>query len=233
MHPDFYEATNMKRTPLHARKLPAYSRGEELMNMITHIVGGALGVVVLLSCVIRAALQDNVYGIISSTIYGTTFITMFTISSVYHGLAPGMSKKVMQVIDHCTIYFLISGTYSTVVLSAIRPVYPVLGWGLFIFEWTLALIAATLTAIDLKKYEVFSMICYIGMGWAIIPFWRQTWQTMTKAGFLLLLIGGIAYTIGSILYGIGVKRKWMHSVFHIFVVVGAALQFFAVLLYAI
>ena len=223
----------MKRTPLHARVLPNYTRGEELMNMITHIVGGALGVVVLLSCVIRAALGDNYFGILSCTIYGTTFITMFTISSVYHGLAPGMSKKVMQVIDHCTIYFLIAGTYTAVVLSAIRPVNPALGWGLFIFEWTLALFAATLTAIDLKKYEAFSMACYIGMGWAVIPFWRQTLEAMTKPGFLLLLFGGIAYTIGSILYGIGAKRKWMHSVFHIFVVLGALLQFLAVFLYAV
>ena len=223
----------MKRTPLHARVLPNYTRGEELMNMITHIVGGALGVVVLLSCVIRAALGDNYFGILSCTIYGTTFITMFTISSVYHGLAPGMSKKVMQVIDHCTIYFLIAGTYTAVVLSAIRPVNPALGWGLFIFEWTLALFAATLTAIDLKKYEAFSMVCYIGMGWAVIPFWRQTLEAMTKPGFLLLLFGGIAYTIGSILYGIGAKRKWMHSVFHIFVVLGALLQFLAVFLYAV
>ena len=223
----------MKRTPLHARILPTYSRGEELMNMITHIVGGALGVVVLLSCVIRAALNNNFFGILSCTIYGTTFITMFMISSVYHGLAPGMGKKVMQVIDHCTIYFLIAGTYSAVVLSAIRPLYPALGWGLFIFEWVLALFAATLTAIDLQKYEVFSMVCYIGMGWAIIPFWRQAFIAMTRPGFLLLLLGGIAYTIGAILYGIGAKHKWMHSVFHIFVVLGAVFQYFAVFLFAI
>ena len=223
----------MKRTPLRERLLPNYSRGEELMNMITHIVGGALGLAVLLSCVIKAALRDNFFGILSCTIYGTTFITMFTISSVYHGMRTGIGKKVLQVIDHCTIYFLIAGTYSAVVLSAIRPVYPILGWGLFIFEWSLALLAATLTAIDLKKYNVFSMICYIGMGWAIIPFWKQTLLTMTRPGFLLLLLGGIAYTIGSVLYGLGGKHKWMHSVFHIFVVVGAVLQYLAVLLYAI
>lgn len=223
----------MKRTPLHERLLPNYSRGEELMNMITHIVGGALGLAVLLSCVIKAALRDNFFGILSCTIYGTTFITMFTISSVYHGMQAGIGKKVLQVIDHCTIYFLIAGTYSAVVLSAVRPVYPILGWGLFIFEWTLALVAATLTAIDLKKYNVFSMICYIGMGWAIIPFWKQTLLTMTRPGFLLLLLGGIAYTIGSVLYGLGGKHKWMHSVFHIFVVLGALLQYLAVLLYAI
>ena len=223
----------MKRTRLSDRQLPRYTRGEELMNMITHIVGGALGVVVLLTCVVRAALHGNYYGILSCTIYGTTFITMFTISSVYHGLAPGMGKKVLQVIDHCTIYFLIAGTYTPVVLSAIRPVYPALGWGLFAFEWALAILAAVLTAIDLKKYSVFSMICYIGMGWAVIPFWKQVLEVVSVPGFLLLLFGGIAYTIGSILYGLGRKRKWMHSVFHIFVDLGALLQFLSVVLYAV
>ena len=77
------------------------------------------------------------------------------------------------------------------------------------------------------------MVCYIGMGWAVIPFCQQTLAAMTKTGFLLLLYGGIAYTIGSVLYGLGSKKKWMHSVFHIFVVLGAVLQYFAVLLYAI
>jgi len=223
----------MKRTKLSDRILPDYTRGEECMNMVTHIVGGALGFVALVLCVVRAALNHNIWGIVSSAVYGTTMITMFTISSVYHGLRPNMGKKVMQVIDHCTIYFLIAGTYTVVVLSAIRPAFPRLGWGLFVFEWSVALIAATLTAIDLKKYNVFSMICYIGMGWAVIPFWRQTLQVMTLPGFLLLLSGGIAYTIGSVLYGLGRTRKWMHSVFHIFVVLGAALQFFSVLLYAV
>lgn len=223
----------MKRTPLSARRLPDYSKGEEIMNMVTHIVGGALGILALILCVVRAALRDNLYGIITSAIYGTTMITMFTISSVYHGLKPNMGKKVMQVIDHCTIYFLIAGTYTVVVLSAIRPVYPTLGWGLFAFEWCIALAAATLTAIDLKKYSVLSMICYIGMGWAVIPFWKQTLEVMTLPGFWLLLLGGIAYTVGSILYGLGRTRKWMHSIFHIFVVLGALLQFVSIFLYAV
>ena len=223
----------MKRTKLSDRMLPDYTRGEEIMNMVTHIVGGAMGIAVLTLCVIRAALNGNVYGIVTSAIYGSCMITMFTISSVYHGLKPNLGKKVMQVIDHCTIYFLIAGTYTVVVLSAIRPVYPVLGWSLFGFEWALAALATTLTAIDLKKYGVFSMICYIGMGWAVIPFWRQTLEVLSTPGFVLLLAGGIAYTIGSILYGLGKKRKWMHSIFHIFVNLGALLQFFSVLLYAI
>lgn len=223
----------MKRTRLSDRQLPDYTRGEEQMNMITHILGGVIGIVALTLCVIRSALHHNVFGIVTSAVYGASMIAMFTISSVYHGLKPNMSKKVMQVIDHCTIYFLIAGTYTVVVLSALRPVYPALGWGLFAFEWTLALIAAAFTAIDLKKYEIFSMICYIGMGWAVIPFWRQTLEVLTLPGFLLLLSGGIAYTIGSILYGLGKKRKWMHSVFHIFVDLGALLQFLSVYLYAV
>ena len=223
----------MKRTKLRDRRLPDYSRGEEIMNMVTHIVGGAIGIVALTLCVIFAALHDNVYGVVTSAIYGTTMITMFTISSVYHGLKPNLGKKVMQVIDHCTIYFLIAGTYTVIVLSAIRSVYPGLGWGLFGFEWAMVAIATTLTAIDLKKYEVFSMICYIGMGWAVIPFWRQTLEVLTAKGFGLLLAGGIAYTIGAVLYGIGSRKKWMHSVFHIFVILGAMLQFFAVLFYTV
>ena len=148
-------------------------------------------------------------------------------------LLPNMGKKVMQVLDHCTIYFLIAGTYTVIVLSAIRPVNPWLGWGLFAFEWALAALSTTLTAIDLKKYNVFSMICYIGMGWAVIPFWRQTLEVLTTPGFVLLLSGGITYTIGAIFYGIGSKKKWIHSVFHIFVVLGALLQFFCVLFYAL
>ena len=223
----------MKRTKLADRALPDYTQGEEIMNMVTHIVGGVIGIVALTLCVIRSALHDNVYGIVTSAIYGTTMITMFTISSVYHGLKPGTGKKVMQVIDHCTIYFLIAGSYTVIVLSAMRPLYPVLAWVIFGFEWALAALATTLTAIDLKKYSVFSMICYIGMGWAIIPFCRQVIAVLTVPGFLFLLFGGIAYTVGSILYGLGKKKKWMHSVFHIFVILGALLQFFAVLFYAV
>ena len=223
----------MKRTKLSDRVLPDYSRGEELMNTVTHIVGGALGVAALTLCVVFAALRHNVYGVVGSAIYGVSLIALYTVSSVYHGLKPGMGKKVMQIVDHCTIYFLIAGTYTVIVLSAIRPRYPVLGWGLFAFEWAMAALATTLTAIDLKKYNVISMICYIGLGWAIIPFARQALEVLTLPGFLFILLPGIAYTIGAVLYGIGSRKKWMHSVFHIFVVLGSVLQFFAVLLYAI
>ena len=223
----------MTRTKLADRVLPDYTPGEEITNTVTHGLGAVLGVVATVLCVCRAWAAGSGFAVTASAIYGASMIAMFTISSVYHSMKPGMGKKVMQVVDHCTIYFLIAGTYTAIVLSALRQAYPVLAWGLFAFQWILGAVATTLTAIDLKKYEVFSMICYIGMGWAVIPFWRAIFQVLTKPGFLLLLLGGIAYTLGSVLYGIGARRRWMHSVFHVFVVIGAALHFFAVLLYAI
>ena len=223
----------MKRTKLKDRQLPSYTRGEELMNTITHVVGAILGVTALVLCVLEAASKGNTWGVVGSCIYGVSMIALYCVSSVYHGMMPGTGKKVMQVIDHCTIYLLIAGTYTPVVLSAIRPVFPALGWGLFAFVWTLAVVAVVLTAIDLKKYNVFSMACYIGIGWAILPFMKQTVQVLTVQGFLLLLFGGIAYTIGAVLYGIGGKKKWMHSVFHIFVVLGSGLQFLSILGYAL
>ena len=223
----------MKRTKLADRPLPDYTKGEEIMNMVTHIVGGGLGIIALISCVILAAMKGNVYGVVSSAIYGSSMICLYTMSSVYHGLRPSMGKKVLQVLDHCTIYFLIAGTYTPIALSAIRPVFPVLGWGLVVFEWGLTAVAVTLTAIDLKKYNAFSMVCYIGMGWAVLPFMAQTRTVLTAPGFGLLLAGGIAYTVGSILYGIGSKARWFHSVFHIFVFLGSLLQFLSILLFAL
>ena len=221
----------MKRTKLRERQLPDYTKGEEIMNMVTHIVGGALGVTALVLCLIRAVAADSALAILCAAVYGLSLICLYTVSSVYHGLRPCLGKLVLQVVDHCTIYFLIAGTYTPIVLCAIAPVYPALGWGLLVWEWSLGILAAVLTAIDLKKYNIFSMICYIGMGWSILPFLPQAMAALTPAGFYLVLAGGIAYTIGAILYGLGSKLRWMHSVFHIFVVLGSLFQFLAIIQY--
>lgn len=222
-----------KRTKLSARVLPEYTNGEEIMNMVTHIVGGGIGVFVLFLCVGKAVRNGTAPDIIGASIYGLSMVTVFTISSIYHGLPSGTSKKVMQVIDHCMIYFLIAGTYTPIMLTAFVPTYPFIGWGLLTAEWFLAAIAATLTAIDLHNYRVFSMLCYIVMGWGIIFFLPETMAVMGTTGFALLLAGGIAYTIGAIVFGIGVKVRWMHCVFHIFVVIGSFLQFLPILLYVL
>lgn len=203
------------------------------MNMVTHIVGGAFGVLALLLCLLRASVTGSPLGIFSVAVYGLAMVAVYTISSIYHGLRPGTAKKVLQILDHCTIYFLIAGTYTPILLCAFVPTYPVIGWGLLATEWTLCFLAATITAVDLRAYRVFSMICYIAMGWGVVFFIPQCVQVMTATGFYILLSGGIAYTIGAILFGLGVKLRWMHSVFHIFVVLGSLLQFISIVGYAL
>ena len=223
----------MKRTPIAMRTLPQYTRGEELLNSMSHAIGAGLGVAAIVLCILRAVRQGDAFCITASILYGISMIAVFAVSSIYHGMKSCYAKKVMQVVDHCSIYLLIAGTYTVVLLAALRPVYPTLAWSLFGFEWVLAALAATLTAIDLKKYSVFSMSCYIGMGCAIVAFWRQIFTVISMNGFLLLLGGGIAYSVGAVLYGLGKKQKWFHGVFHIFVVLGALLQFFSIFLYAL
>jgi hemolysin III len=221
----------MKRTKLRDRALPVYSIGEEIANTATHAVGGLLGLIALMLCVQKAAVTRGPAEIAGAAIYGSCLVILYSVSSIYHGLRPSMAKKVWQVLDHCAIYFLIAGSYSVVCLGAIRRCSPAIGWSVLGLEWALCIVATVLTAIDLKRYSFFSMICYIGMGWAIIPLAAMLFEIMTPVGFWLLLAGGISYTVGAILFGL--KKKWMHSVFHVFVVLGSLLQFFAFYLYGI
>ena len=221
------------RTKLEDRKLPSYTKGEEIFNMVSHIVGGALAIAALVLCVVFAVLCSDVWGVVGAAIYGGTMVLLYTMSSIYHGLKPEMPKKVFQVIDHCTIYFLIAGTYTPVTLAALRPLYPVQAFVIFGIVWACCFVAATLTAIDLKKYQILSMICYIAMGWCIVFFIKPTAEMLGTGGMVYLLAGGISYTVGAVLYGIGKSRKYMHSLFHLFVIAGSVLHFFMILFYVI
>ena len=221
------------RTKLSEREMPVYTRGEERFNMITHIVGAAVGIAALVLCVIRSAVRGNGYGLAGSIVFGVSMILLYTISSVYHGLRPGMAKRVMQVLDHCTIYLLIAGTYTPVLLSAMRRIDPVGSWVLFGIVWGITAVAVTLNAIDLKNFRVFSMICYIGMGWAVIFRLPVMIEALGWAGFALILAGGLLYTVGAVLYGVGKKKRYFHSIFHLFVLAGSVCHMLAVLLYAL
>ena len=192
----------MKRTKLKDRVLPTYTKGEEIFNMVSHIVGGALGIVALVLCVVFAAVHGNGYGVVSGAIF------LYTMSSIYHGLSPKkLSKKVMQIMDHCAIFVLIAGSYTPFALCTLREYSPALGWTIFAIIWIFAALGITLNAIDLKKYKIFSMICYLVMGWCIIIKANLLPELLTMPGFILLLLGGIIYTIGAVLYGLGKKHK--------------------------
>ena len=221
------------RTKLKDRVLPTYTKGEERFNMISHIVGGAIGVAALVLCIVRSALHHNGFGLAGSIVFGVSMILLYTMSSIYHGLHEGMAKKVLQVLDHCTIYVLIAGTYTPILLSAMRPIDPVASWVLLGVIWALAAAVITLTAIDLHKFRVFSMICYIGMGWTIIFKVKLLIEAIGWGGFWLILLGGVSYTAGAVLYGMGRTKRYMHSVFHLFVILGSVLHTIAILLYAL
>ena len=222
----------MKRTKLRDRILPKYTKGEEIFNMTSHIVGGALGIVALVLCVVFAAVHGNGYGVVSGAIYGVTMIILYIMSSIYHGLNPKRkAKKVFQVLDHCSIYLLIAGSYTPFALCTLREYNTALGWTIFGVIWFVAILGIILNSIDIKKFRVFSMICYLVMGWCIVFRINLLPELLGTAGFVLLLLGGLSYTIGAILYGLGKKHKYMHSVFHLFILLGSLLQFFTILLY--
>lgn len=221
----------MTRTKICDRKLPNYTQGEEIFNTISHGAGALFGVFALVTCILVPASKGNVWGVVSGAIYGASLVLLYTMSSVYHGLPRNTGKKIMQIIDHCTIYFLIGGTYTPILLCSIRLVSPGWAWTLFGIVWGCAAVAAVFTAIDLKKYNVLSMICYIAMGWCIVIAAKTAIEAMSREALLWTLYGGIAYTIGAIVYGIGSKVKYMHSVFHIFCLAGSVMQYIAIVIY--
>ena len=208
----------MERIKLKDRILPKYTKGEEIFNMTSHIVGAVLGIVATVLCVVFAAINGNVYGVVSGAIYGVTMIILYTMSSIYHGLSPKRySKKVFQVFDHCSIFLLIAGSYTPFALCTI-PVYDTAsGWIIFGVIWAVAILGIVLNSIDIKKFKIFSMICYLLMGWCIVFKIALLPKLLGTAGFVLLLLGGIAYTVGAVLYGVGKKHKYMHSIFHLFI----------------
>ena len=222
----------MKRICLKDRILPKYSKGEEIFNMTSHIVGAVLGIVATTLCVVFAAVNNNGYGIVSGAIYGVTMIILYTMSSIYHGLKPEMfSKKVFQILDHCSIFLLIAGSYTPFCLTIFREYDPLLGWGIFAIIWIMAIIGIVLNSIDIKKFKVFSMICYLAMGWCIIFTANLLPKLLGKNGLILLVAGGIAYSLGAILKKKEKKHKWMHSIFHLFILLGSLLQFLCILIY--
>ena len=224
----------IKRTPLADRRLPDYTHGEEITNMVTHIVGGALGILALVLCPVFAARHHSGWGVACGTVFGLCMLVLYAISSIYHGLSPRiMAKRVLQVLDHCSIFLLIAGTYTPFALCVLRPYNPALGWTLFGLIWALAALGISLNAVDLKKYDRFSMTCYLLMGWAIVVRIDLIYRLIGPGGFWLLLGGGLAYTVGAVLYALGRKRRYAHSAFHVCTVIGSLLHLLCVLLYVL
>ncbi len=222
----------MKRTKLSDRPLPTYSKIEEILHSSSHAVGVLFGIFVLILSVIKA--QDGgAWSIVGAAVYGASMIVLYAASSVYHAVKPGIAKQVMRIIDHSTINLLIAGTYTPILLCAIRPISEFWAWVIFAVVWGFGIIAAVLTSIDIKAYSKFAMICYIGMGWSIFLAGDTVIKALPVEAFIYLLLGGVAYTVGAIIYGIGKKRKYYHFAFHLFALLGSILQFICVYYYVL
>jgi len=211
-------------------EIPKYTLGEEITNAILHGLGALLSIAALVLCVAFSAFHGNGYAVVSSCIYGSTLVILYMMSCLYHSFKINNTKRVFRIIDHCSIYLLIAGTYTPYTLVSLNGS---LGWTMFGIIWGLAIFGIFLNAIDMNKYKVLSMILYLTMGWAVMFTFRPLLKAVPIGGIYLLLAGGIIYTIGAIFYGIGRKYKYMHSIWHFFVLTGSILHFFSILLYVV
>ena len=212
-------------------KLANYTRSEDWLNSISHMVGGGLSIIALILCLVRAIVVRRWDYALLGLVYGLTMIAMYSCSSVYHALRPNRGKKAMRMVDHAMIYPMIAGTISPVAVLVIVPVRPALGWAVFGVAWAVVAAAVPITLTLFNKTKVTQMILYLALGWMIIVALRVLLQTFDRTGMLLLVAGGVAYTLGAIIYGIGSKHRYFHSVFHFFVLAGSILHFFALYLY--
>ena len=216
------------------KELPSYTKGEEIFNAVSHIVGGAFGIIALiLGLVFTIQEGHDGWSILSVIIYGVSIILLYTMSSIYHFLRRNKAKRVFRIFDHCTIYLLIAGTYTPICVILLRHEW----WGilLLILVWVAAIVGITFNAINMHKtsIKVLSMILYIVMGWCVIFLIVPLLKIWYGPGFWFLLGGGISYTVGVIFYTYKKKAKYIHSIWHLFVFLGTVLQFIAILKYII
>ena len=211
-------------------EVPKYSLGEEIMSAVVHGIGALLSIAAIIISVLVSAHHGNTVAVISSVVYGTTLIILYTMSTLYHSLAVNNAKRVFRIIDHCSIFLLIAGTYTPYTLVALeKPI----GYIIFSIIWAIAILGIVLNSIDLKKFKVVSFISYLILGWLIVLAYGPLKEAVNWSGILLLIAGGIVYTVGAIFYGCGKKVKYFHSIFHIFVLAGSILHFLSIVLYVL
>ncbi|MBQ3757386.1 MAG: hemolysin III family protein [Oscillospiraceae bacterium] len=203
--------------------IPSYSLGEELFNAISHGLGALLSIAALVLMLIRAR---NALEVTTAAIFGTSMIFLYTISCVYHALSPGLrGKKVLRVLDHCSVFLLVFGTY---IPASLLGVSGVRGWLLFGLVAFFTALGIVFTALDLERYQLAAVICQLLSGWSILMGVSNLRAALGLQGLIWMIAGGVMYSIGAILYGIGKNRKYCHSVFHVFCLLGTFCHFWAI-----
>jgi len=210
-------------------KVSQFSLGEEIANAVTHGIGMVLSIAGLVLLIVFSALSGSAWHVVSFTIFGVTMVFLYTSSTLLHSLPKGRAKNVFEILDHSSIYFFIAGTYTPFLLVAIRGT---LGWTLFGIVWGIAIGGTIFKVFFVKRFVLVSTILYIVMGWLIVFTWPILTEQIARGGMLLLIIGGLFYTLGAIFY---VWRffKYHHMVWHLFVLTGTILHYFTVLIYVL
>ena len=204
-------------------------REEEILNSIFHGIGVVLaiaGTIVMLVC---AFYNSDPVGIVSTSIYGSSLIFLYIISTLYHAFSNPNTKRIFQKLDHCSIFILIVGSYAPICLSLLGGTR---GWVLFSINIFCAIAGVVANAINVKKWHKLSILLYLLMGWSVIFAIKALLDLITLNGFALLLIGGLFYSIGVVFYN-AKSPHFMHSIWHLFVMFGSAFHYFFVLFYII
>ncbi|WP_033828843.1 PAQR family membrane homeostasis protein TrhA [Bacillus andreraoultii] len=204
-----------------------FTKGEEIANAVTHGIGALLSIAALVLLIVFSSLYGSAIHVVSFTIFGATMVLLYTSSTLVHALPHGKAKDVFEILDHSSIYLFIAGTYTPITLIVIQGA---LGWTLFGIVWGLAVGGIIFKSFFVKKYLFTSTVLYVLMGWLIVIGWSQIRQNMDANGVVLLVVGGVLYTIGAIFY-IWRGFKFHHMIWHLFVIAGSAAHFFCVLLY--
>lgn len=216
----------MKNEKKREIQIPDYTIGEEIFNAVSHGLGALLGVAGLILMVIKA------HGVLAETavsLFGVAIVQLYTISCIYHALSPRLKgKKVMRVIDHCNVYLLVLGTYLPVSLLGVGGW---MGWLLLGIVFVFSVLGIVFTAIDVDRYQLVSVICHLICGWSILIGIPGLLKSMGVQGLVYSILGGIMYSIGAILYGLGKKKRYRHSVFHVFCLLGTFFHFWGIYMY--
>ena len=208
--------------------IPRYTLGEELVNSISHGIGAALAIAGLVLLVIRS---HTATGVVTSILYSVILLIMYTISCIYHALSPRLKgKEVLRNIDHSNVLLTVAGTYTPIALCLLKGS---LGWTVFTIVWCITAIAITFNSINIEKYQKICLICNLIVGWSALLIIKKLIESCPIEGLILLIGGGIVYTIGAVLYVLGKKYRYVHSLFHFFILVASILHYFFIYFYVI
>lgn len=206
-----------------------FTKGEEIANAITHGIGALLSIAALVLLIIDATIFGNAWHIVSFTLFGSTMLLMYLCSTMLHSLPRGKAKDIFEILDHSAIYFFIAGTYTPFLFLVVKGW---VGWTIFGVVWGLAIGGAVFKSFFAKKFVLYSTLLYVVMGWLIVFAWKPLVENLHPNGLLLLIIGGVLYTVGSIFY-VWRGFKFHHSLWHLFVIGGSVAHFLCVFLYLV